>query len=48
MPANEAHKLYLDYLKLDGLYQLVQIYYDIDYNLYTLLDLTQNYETAFL
>lgn len=33
------HKLYKDYLKLSGLHKLVQVNEDIDYNLYTILDL---------
>ena len=39
LPADEVHKLYKDYLKLNGLHHLVQVYEDIDYNLYTILDL---------
>ncbi|MGB8085629.1 MAG: hypothetical protein WCF07_05015 [Nitrososphaeraceae archaeon] len=39
LPADEVHELYQDYLRLNSLHKLVQVYEDIDYNLYTLLDL---------
>ena len=45
LPADEVHKLYQDYLRLNSLHMLVQVYEDIDYNLYTLLDLNKIIET---
>jgi hypothetical protein len=45
LPADEVHELYQDYLRLNSLHNLVQVYEDIDYNLYTLLDLYKIIET---
>jgi hypothetical protein len=39
LSADEVRVLYQDYLKLNGFNELAQVYADLDYNLYTLLDL---------